>query len=98
MSDKRLQNINVVIANETINCKIDASDEENLRRAAHAADRQWKELCKAHPTRSSHYLLATVAMGFAGLSYKKSGELEKQSALLDSLERDLDGLLMKMED
>lgn len=97
MREERLQNINVVVANETINFRIAASDEESFRRSAHAVDQKWREMCKQHPSKSSHYILATVAMAFAGLSYKKSEELEHQASLLDQLETDLDELLLKLE-
>ena len=97
MSEERQQNINVVVADETISFKIDASDEEGFRKGAHAVDQRWKRMCKAHPNKSSHYILATVAMAFAGLSYKQSAQLEEQSALLAKLESDLDALLLKVD-
>lgn len=97
MSEKKKQNINVVVANETINFKIDADDEEGFRKGAHAANEMWKERSMAHPSKSSHHILATVAMAFAGLSYKKTGQLEEQAALLNSLEGELDDILLKME-
>ena len=50
------------------------------------------------PGKSSHYVLAKVALAFAELYYRKSEQLTSQSKMLDEFEQQLDRLLMKMDD
>lgn len=97
MSEERQHTIKVVVANETLSFRIDASEETSFRKAAFSVNEMWSKMCAAQPSKSSHYALAKVAMAFAGLCYNKNQQLEAQSKLLNDLEHNLDELILKME-
>lgn len=86
-----------MVANEVISFRINASEETGFRKAAYSANEMWSRMTAAQPSKPSHYILAKVAMAFAGLSFNKTEQLEKQAALLDDVERELDSILLKME-
>ena len=76
---------------------INASEEAIYRKAAYHVNDLWKKMIKEQPGKSSHYALAKVALAFAELFYRKSEQLNAQSEMLASFEKELDDILMKME-
>lgn len=98
MSEDRKHNIKVVVANETIQLyNVSESEEIGFRKAAFSANETWKKMCAAQPGKSSHFILAKVAMAYAGLMFSKQDQLEAQAKFLDDFEHRLDEWLLKME-
>ena len=77
---------------------IPASEEAIFRKAAYHVNSLWQKMKADQPGKSSHYVLAKVALAFAELYYRKSEQLTSQSKMLDEFEQQLDCLLMKMDD
>ena len=98
MSEERQHKIQVTIANEPITLMIGESQEYALRMAAYTANDLWMRMSANQPKKSSHHVLATVAMALAERSFEKSAQLEKQAAVLNEFEKHLDEILLKMED
>lgn len=82
---------------EPIVFKVDASQEAIFRKAAHSVNELWNKWRAADPGKSSHYVLAKVALAFAELSYLKSEQLDYETTMLADYEKELDEILLKME-
>lgn len=76
---------------------IELSEEPIYRRAAYMVNTQWKKYMESQPGKSSHYALAKTALAFAELYYRKSEQLNAQTALLDDFEKELDKILLAMD-
>lgn len=87
----------VVVAGEEIVFRVAESDEVAFRKAAHSVNEMWNSQRAAQPAKSSHYTLAKVALAFAELSYHKTEQLKRQSALIDEFEKDIDDILLNIE-
>lgn len=77
---------------------IAASEEPIFRKAAYHVNSLWQKMRNDQPGKSSHYVLAKVALAFAELYYRKSEQLVSQSKMLEEFESELDRLLLKMDD
>ena len=76
---------------------IGLSEEPVFRRAAFHVNELWKKMSAEQPGKSSHDVLAKVALAFAELYYRKADQLAQQTSLLDKFEKDLDEILIKID-
>lgn len=76
---------------------ISLSEEPVFRRAAYHVNELWRKMCAEQPGKSSHYVLAKVALAFAELYYRKAEQLASQSQMLADFETKLDRILLDME-
>ena len=72
-------------------------EEPIFRKAAYHVNEQWRKMQENQPDKSSHYILAKVALAFAELYYRKQEQLTAQSRLLSDFESKLDEILLSME-
>ena len=82
---------------EPIHFEIDRDEEIVYRKAEFHVNKLWADWRQAHKNKSSQDVLARVALAFAELYYRKSDELENQARLIDSFEKQLDDLLLKVD-
>lgn len=87
----------VVVAGEEIVFRVAESEEPGFRWAADNVNEMWSQQRAAQPGKSSHYILAKVALAFAEHSYHKSEQLLTQSALIDRFEKELDEILLRID-
>lgn len=78
---------------EPIHFEIDRAEEIVYRKAEYHINKLWADWRQAHKTKSSHEVLARVALAFAELYYRKSDQLESQAQMIDNFEQQLDSLL-----
>lgn len=78
---------------EPIHFEIERDEERVYRKAEYHINKLWADWQKAHKNKSSHEVLARVALAFAELYYRKSDQLENQARMLDDFEQQLDKLL-----
>ncbi|MDO4319467.1 MAG: hypothetical protein Q4C34_02725 [Bacteroidales bacterium] len=76
---------------------ISLSEEPVFRRAAYHVNDLWRKMCAEQPGKSSHYVLAKVALAFAELYYRKAEQLASQSQMLADFETNIDRILLDME-
>lgn len=76
---------------------ISLSEEPVFRRAAYHVNELWRKMCAEQPGKSSHYVLAKVALAFAELYYRKAEQLASQSQMLADFESNIDRILLDME-
>lgn len=96
MNDKLRVTIKIADA-EPIHFEIDRDEEIVYRKAEFHVNKLWADWRQAHKNKSSQDVLARVALAFAELYYRKSDELENQARLIDSFEKQLDDLLLKVD-
>lgn len=82
---------------EPFGFNIALSEEPVFRRAEYHVNDLWRKMCREQPGRSSHYVLAKVALAFAELYYRKAEQLSAQSSLLDDFEKQLDKILLQID-
>lgn len=92
MNDKFGITIKIADA-EPIHLEIKRDEELIFRKAAELINRTWDNLRQSNKNRSSHYVLALSALYAAEVFYRKSGEIEAQSRMIDDFEKQLDKLL-----
>ena len=99
MSEGRKQKIRLDVADaEPIVFSIEPSEEPIYRKANAHVNNMWQKWFADQPTKGSHYALAKVALAFAELYYRKAEQLERQTKVLGDFEKELDSILLKMED
>lgn len=72
---------------------IKREEERVFRDAADLINRTWDNLRQSDKSRSSHFVLALTALSVAELYFRKSGQIEAQSRMIDDFEKQLDKLL-----
>lgn len=77
---------------------ISLDEEPVFRRAAYHVNELWKKMSAEQPGKTSHDVLAKVALAFAELYYRKADQLSRQTDLLDKFEKELDEILVKIDD
>lgn len=82
---------------EPIHFEIDRKEEIVYRKAEYHVNKLWNEWRQANKNKSSHEVLARVALAFAELYYRKSDQLEGQARMIDDFEKQLDNLLLKTD-
>lgn len=82
---------------EPFGFNVTQSEEPVFRRAEYHVNELWRKMCREQPGRTSHYILAKVALAFAELYYRKAEQLNAQSALLDDFEKELDKMLLQVD-
>lgn len=87
----------VVVAGEEIAFRVAESEERGFRWAAENVNQMWNQQRAAQPGKSSHYILAKVALAFAELSFHKSEQLRNQAAMIEQFEKDLDEILLSID-
>lgn len=98
MDDEKKHRFTAKIADvEPFVFNIGLSEEPVFRRAEYHVNELWRKMCREQPGRSSHYILAKVALAFAELYYRKAEQLGSQSALLDDFEKQLDDILLQID-
>lgn len=99
MNNKKQHKITLKIADtEPFAFETTLEEEPIYRKAAYHVNQFWETMRAKQPDESSHFILAKVALAFAEVYYRKLAQLEAQSKLIDDFEKDLDGILMRMED
>ena len=93
MNDKLGVTIKIADA-EPIHFEIDRKEEIVYRKAEYHINKLWADWRKGLKNKSSHEILARVALAFAELYYRKSEELEGQAQMIDNFEKQLDELLL----
>lgn len=82
---------------EPIHFEIDRAEEVIYRKAEYHINKLWGEWRQAQKNKSSHDVLARVALAFAELYYRKTDSLEAQAEMIDNFEKKLDQLLLKAD-
>lgn len=82
---------------EPFGFNIAQSEEPVFRRAEYHVNELWRKMCREQPGRTSHYVLAKVALAFAELYYRKAEQLNSQTELLDGFEKELDSLIIQID-
>lgn len=82
---------------EPVHFDIDRAEEPVYRKAAYHLNKLWANWREVHKQKSSHEVLALVALAFAELYYRKSDQLQAQSEMIDDFEHKLDEILLKAE-
>ncbi len=82
---------------EPIHFEIDRAEEIVYRKAEYHINKLWADWRQVHKTKSSHEVLARVALAFAELYYRKSDQLDAQAHMIDDFEQQLDSLLKTNE-
>ncbi len=99
MNNENKNRFTAVIADvEPITFVITPEEEQIFQKASYHVNDVWRKMQKDQPCKSSHYILAKVALAFAELYYRKSEQLNAQSQMLEDFERDIDSILLSMED
>lgn len=93
MNEKLRVTINIADA-ESIHFEIDRDEEIVYRKAEYHINKLWNDWRKAHKNKSSHEILARVALAFAELYYRKSEQLDGQARMIENFEKQLDELLL----
>lgn len=96
MNDKLRVTIKIADV-EPIHFVIDRDEEIVYRKAEFHVNKLWADWRQALKNKSSQDVLARVALAFAELYYRKSEELENQARMIDSFEKQLDDLLLKVD-
>ncbi len=98
MEDEKIHRFTAKIADaEPFAFNIALNEEPVFRRAEYHVNELWRKMCREQPGRSSHYILAKVALAFAELYYRKAEQLNTQAALLDGFEKQLDDMLLQID-
>lgn len=98
MEDEKKHRFTAKIADaEPFVFNIGLSEEPVFRRAEYHVNELWRKMCREQPGRSSHYILAKVALAFAELYYRKAEQLNAQTAMLDGFEKQLDEILLQID-
>ena len=98
MNEEQKHRFTAIIADvEPINFSIAPEEIQIYRKAVFHINSVWQDMRKDQPGKSSHYILAKVALAFAELYYRKSEQLAAQSQMLEDFERDIDKILLSME-
>lgn len=99
MSNSKQHKFTVKIADaEPFAFNVGLDEEPIFRKAAYHVNQLWENMRNDQPGKSSHFILAKVALAFAELYYRKSEQLSAQSQMLEKFEKSLDEILLKMED
>lgn len=77
--------------------EVEHDEEPIYRKAVYHINQLWDKMKTDQPGKSSHFIMAKVALAFAELYYRKNEQLSAQSEMLGEFERCLDDILMKME-
>jgi len=93
MNDKLRVTIKIADV-EPIYFDIDREEEIVYRKAEYHVNKLWAEWRQANKNKSSHEILARVALAFAELYYRKSDQLDGQARMIDNFEKQLDQLLL----
>ncbi len=97
-NNKKLHRFTATIADvEPFVFPITLEEEPIFRKAAYSVNELWKKWQKDQPGKSSHYVLAKVALAFAELFYRNDELLHKQSKMLEDFEAQLDDILMSTD-
>ncbi len=96
MNDKLGVTIKIADA-EPIHFEIDRNEEIVYRKAEYHINKLWADWRKAHKNKSSHEILARVALAFAELYYRKSEQLDGQARMIENFEKQLDEILLTDE-
>lgn len=94
--DKEQLNITVKIADtEPIHFTVARKEEVIYRKAEYHVNQLWKKWAASGRHQSAD-VLARVALAFAELYYRKADALEKQAAMIDTLETELDAIIAEI--
>lgn len=97
-NNKKVHRFTAKIADvEPFAFQIAADEEPIFRKAAFHVNGLWQKMQKDQPNRSSHFLLAKVALAFAELYYRKNEQIATQTRLLEDFEQNLDSILLSMD-
>ncbi len=96
MNDKLRVTIKIADV-EPIHFEIKRDEEVIYRKAEYHVNKLWSEWRQAQKNKSSHDVLARVALAFAELYYRKTDNLEAQAEMIDNFEKQLDQLLLKIK-
>lgn len=96
MNDKLRVTIKIADV-EPIHFEIDRNEEIVYRKAEYHINKLWGDWRQVHKNKSSHEILARVALAFAELYYRKSEQLDGQARMIDNFEKQLDELLLADE-
>lgn len=97
MSEENQHRMKVSVVGEEIAFRVNASEEEGFRWAADYVNNMWNRYQAGQPGKSSHYILAKVALAFAEVIYHQTVQLKEQAELIDQFEKDLDQVLLRIE-
>ena len=78
---------------EPFQIEVKREEEKIYRKAVDLINRTWNQLRQSNKNESSHFVLAKTALSVGELYYRKSGEIEAQSRMIDDFEKQLDKLL-----